>query len=227
MTKRVMVLSVLLLIGSLSVTAQDRERALNIGLKGGVTLPNVFLTQETLTQEDLDATTFLRYTGGVAVQFFVEKNFGLQVELNYTERGWKQNFGSRANPNPPEVYEVELDYIELPILAHAYLGRKNLRLFLNAGVYVAYLFDHKVTRTAVEEDDERIDQLYDARFQNNMDLGVRGGGGFEIVTRAGIFQVEGSFSWGFISVLDKDLAEIPNTIQNLTPAVTFGYYVPF
>lgn len=212
-----------------SATAFAQERSWFVGLKGGVTLPDINRTNEDLVNNNQSIEPVLRYTGGLVFQYFVEKNFGLQVEFNYTQRGWQQRFplgtGMRGF-DPSKNYKVSLDYLEVPVLAHAYLGRKNLRLFLNAGVYVAYLYRNEVERANVDIEADEV-FVYDARFQNNVDFGVRGGGGFEIVTTIGMFQAEGSFSWGINSIVDKNLAEIPNIVQNLTPAITFGYFVEF
>ena len=217
-----------LLVLVTSVAAFSQERSWFVGLKGGFALPTISQTNETFIDNDRDIEQTLRYTGGLAVQYFVDKNFGLQVELNYAQRGWQQSFpaSSGRGSDPNKSYEVFLNYLEVPILGHAYLGRKNLRLFLNGGVYIAYLYDNSIKQTNVniEEDDVFV---YDPRFQNKVDFGVRGGGGFEVVTAIGMFQVEGSFSWGINSIIDKDLAEIPNIVQNLSPAVTLGYYVAF
>ena len=56
---------------------------------------------------------------------------------------------------------------------------------------------------------------------------VRGGGGFEVVTKIGMFQAEGSYSWGINSIMDKGIDQIPDIVQNNAIAITLGYYVQF
>ncbi len=48
-----------------------------------------------------------------------------------------------------------------------------------------------------------------------------------MVTSVGMFQLEGSYSWGINSIMDKGIDQIPNIVQNNTIAVTLGYYVQF
>ncbi len=197
-------------------------------MKAGPTLPSVFSSNRELLNSTFSSEPRLRYTGGVAVQYLTEKNFGLQVEVNYTQRGWEERPVDIAIRErlPTRFYRVDLNYVEMPILAHGYFGKRNLRLFVNAGVYLAYLLSHDVEQANIP-DQEDINILYEERFQNRVDFGVRGGGGVEVVTKVGMFQAEGSYSFGLNSVMDKSVQEIPHMVQNGTVAITLGYYVQF
>ena len=215
-------LAATLLLSLWSPAALAQENSWSVGLKGGSTFSFVSGTQETITNDRTSIGTVLGYTGGLAVQYLTEKNFGLQVEFNYTQKGWRQRAPESA---PNRRYQVYLDYAEVPILAHGYFGKKNLRIFLNAGVYLAYLLSSETDRANVVDDD--VDFLYLEQFQNQIDFGVRGGGGLEVVTKVGMFQAEGGYNWGINSILDKGIDQIPNIIQNNTIAITLGYYVQF
>jgi hypothetical protein len=220
----------LLLGASTAAQAQENEEQKNrwsVGVKGGITLPSVISSNQSLLRTGFRTQSRIRYTGGVAVQYLTEKNFGLQVEFNYTQRGWEERppLGLEGRL-PTRFYRVNLDYAEVPVLAHGYFGKRNLRLFLNAGVYLAYLLSAETERASIP-DDEDITIFYEAQFQNRIDFGVRGGGGVEVVTRVGMFQAEGSYNFGLNSVMDKNVQQIPHIVQNSTVAITLGYYVQF
>lgn len=191
-------------------------------------MPSVLSSNQRLLNSRFSSEPRLRYTGGVAVQYLTEKNFGLQVEFNYTQRGWEeQPIDITAQKRlPTRFYRVNLNYLEVPILAHGYFGKRNLRLFLNAGVYLAYLLSSEIERANVPNDED-ITIFYEERFQNKMDFGVRGGGGVEVVTKIGMFQAEGSYNFGLNSVMDKNVQQIPHIVQNGAVAITLGYYVQF
>ncbi len=197
-------------------------------MKAGPTLPSVISSNRQLLNTGFRTSSRIRYTSGLAVQYLTEKNFGLQVEFNYTQRGWEERPAdvTVGRSLPSRFYRVDLDYAEVPILAHGYFGKRNLRLFLNAGVYLAYLLSAEAERAEVP-DDEDITIFYEERFQNRMDFGVRGGGGVEVVTKIGMFQAEGSYNFGLNSVMDKSVQQIPHIIQNNAIAITLGYYVQF
>lgn len=216
-----------LLVG-FAVPARAQENKWSIGVKGGATLPSVISSNRQLLNSPFRSAALLRYTGGMAVQYLTEKNFGLQVEFNYTQRGWEeQPIDITAQRRlPTRFYRVNLDYLEVPILAHGYFGKRNLRLFINAGVYLAYLLSSEIERANVP-DNEDITIFYEDQFQNKVDFGVRGGGGVEVVTKIGMFQAEGSYNFGLNSVMDKNVQQIPHIVQNTTVAITLGYYVQF
>ena len=224
MLKIVLATSGLLLL--LLPATQAQQNKWSIGVKGGGTLASVMRTDEQIIGTNFRTAFFQRYTGGLAVQYLTEENFGLQIEVNYTQRGWEERPIINEERSSDRFYRVNLDYAEVPILAHGYFGKKNTRIFANAGVYLAYLLDSNTERANIADDDD-INLFYQERYQNTFDFGVRGGGGLEVVTSVGMFQLEGSYSWGINSIMDKGIDQIPNTVQNNTIAVTLGYYVQF
>ena len=216
----------MLLFSQATVAQQNKW---SIGIKGGGTIASVMRSDAQILNTNFRAVPlFQRYTGGLAVQYLTENNFGLQVEFNYVQKGWEERpiDLTTLRRSSDRFYRVNLDYAEVPVLAHGYFGKKNTRIFANAGVYLAYLLDSTVERANVAEDDD-IKLFYVERYQNPFDFGVRGGGGFEVVTNVGMFQLEGSYSWGINSIMDKGIDQIPNIVQNNTIALTLGYYVQF
>ena len=222
-----MLLLCFLLIGISPILAQ--ENPWSIGLKGGATITSVTTSNRRYvdTGDRLRADPIQGYTGGLALQYLTEKNFGLQTEVNYVQKGWRE---VRRDPatgerEPDRFYQINLNYIEVPIMAHGYFGKRNLRLFLNLGLSLSYLLSYDTERSQVTDED--LDLIYQEIYQNKFDIGMRGGGGFEVVTSVGMFQLEGDFTWGLNSVLDKNITDIPNVVQNTTVAITLGYFVQF
>ena len=228
MTKPILLLG-FLLIGISPTRAQ--ENPWSIGLKGGATITSVTTSNRRYvnTTDRLRASPIQGYTGGLALQYLTEKNFGLQTEVNYVQKGWKEElFDSLIGErNPDRFYQVNLNYVEVPIMAHGYFGKRNLRLFLNLGLSFSYLLSYDTERSLPDITDEESDLIYQEIYQNKFDIGMRGGGGFEVVTSVGMFQLESDFTWGLNSILDKNITDIPNVVQNTTVAITLGYFVQF
>lgn len=59
--------------------------------------------------------------GGISAKYISEKNLGLLVELNYTQRGWKEEFDASSEFS----YNRSLNYVEMPFMTHIYGGKKN------------------------------------------------------------------------------------------------------
>lgn len=110
-----------------------------IGLQGGGHLSNAYI-EHTLYNTYMDITFTPGYQGGLMMQLYTNRsptspvNAGLQIGLTYNQKGWKQTF-TTDEPS----YKVQLDYIELPIEALAYFGRRNLKFFFTVGMYMDYM----------------------------------------------------------------------------------------
>ncbi len=216
--------------------AQEKDTAAtynkwHVGVKGGASFSFVSATDEAITRNRFSrrrvAIQGIAY-GGV-IRYMTEKNFGLQIEANYVEKGWREIFPSLVDPqqrDPNRFYQVNLEYLEVPILAHGYFGKRNLRIFATLGMYGGMLLSSS-TQTASTVDPNDITYEYLVPEQNTYDLGVRGGAGVAVVTKVGTFQIEGSYSLGLNSVLDRNRIPIPSILQNNAIVGSLGYLVSF
>ena len=76
----------------------------------------------------------LGYTGGLVYKYQNERLVGLQIELNYIQKGWTEDLDTINNS-----YSRKLDYIELPFITHIVLGKRSLKYYINLGTAFAYL----------------------------------------------------------------------------------------
>lgn len=97
-----------------------------IGAHGGIDLSRVFFSPA--VKQGWPVNPML----GVGVRYIEENHFGLIAEVNYVRRGWSENFEGL-----PFHYRRNLDYIEIPVFAHIYFGRR-ARFFVNAGPQIAF-----------------------------------------------------------------------------------------
>ena len=75
---------------------------------------------------------------GVTARYMCEKYFnmmcGIQAEINYTQRGWKEDIDDGSD----NTYSRTMNYIEVPLLAHLAFGKdaldKGAKIFINTGV---------------------------------------------------------------------------------------------
>ena len=231
--KKLLVVILFTLILSLNAEAQDslaQYKRWSIGVKGGAAFSFMIATDEAITRIPFYTNIYQGTTYGGVIRYMTEKNFGLQVEANYVEKGWEEAFrdltDQRGRFDPALFYRVHLDYLEIPVLAYGYFGKRNVQIFLNLGMYGALLLSHD-TEKAPALEEERISYQYTQSEQNTVDLGIRGGSGMAVATRVGTFQLEGTYSLGLNSVLDRNRTAIPSMLQNNTITVTLGYLVQF
>ena len=102
------------------------EPKLTLGVGAGP----VFTSVDFVTAVPQNTTQGL--SGGVSLRYITEKHLGLLAELNYTQRGWTEDF-SEAPKNPDHSYSRTLNYIELPLMTHIYFGNK-VKFIVNIGL---------------------------------------------------------------------------------------------
>ncbi len=211
---RLGVLSLLMLL------CQEALAQFSVGAKFGYSGSYVYNATLDRRQEVNDGFT-IGNTGGIIVQYITEKNFGLQMEVNYSQKGWVEDIDTVTN-----LFTTTLNYIDIPVMGHAYLGNKNVRYFINAGFFIDYLLSYNEKKEGSFSLDELTIRYNESR-DNKLDAGIRGSIGVEILTKIGMFQLEGGYNFGIGSVIKKNLNPIPVSVQNQSTVITLGYLYMF
>ncbi|MCD7977765.1 MAG: PorT family protein [Tannerellaceae bacterium] len=130
------------------------------------------------------------YHAGITGRWISDKNVGLQLEVNFNQQGWDEEF-----EDPAYHYKRTINYIEIPFLTHIYAGNRRVRFVMNLGPKVGYAFSESTSEnlegaspapnTTVAQRASGIDQKFD--------WGICGGPGLEIRTGIGNFVVEGRY----------------------------------
>lgn len=120
--------------------------------------------------------------GGLVFRYSRTKYTAIQLELNYMHRGWHEK-----NTD----YYRHLDYIEIPLLMHLYVG-KTVRGFLNLGPQFGY---------CIAQYDKNGSGLSGHQYEpasKPWDWGLAAGLGLQVNTRrAGSYQLEARFNFSF------------------------------
>ena len=140
---------------------------------------------------------------GVTARYMCEKYFnmmcGIQAEINYTQRGWKEDIDDGSD----NTYSRTMNYIEVPLLAHLAFGKdaldKGSKFFINMGPQVAFFLNEKEKMSEDWNPAYRpngVNQQYGKWVENKFDYGLLGGLGMELSTKAGHFLLEGRYYYG-------------------------------
>ena len=185
---------ILLLITGCSLTSfaqpKDFKTELYIGASGGMTFskvrfyPNII---ESFQQGN---------SGGIMFRLISEPHIGFQVEVNYTQKGWKED--SIGNAGGTKIgYSRILNYVSVPIMTHVNLGNKAFRFTINLGPEVAYMFSEEEhltpSKTVISPEqgfrtyvgkptDTQLDFLF--TFGLGMEYHMKKGGAFALEGRA-------------------------------------------
>lgn len=157
------------------------------------------------------------FSAGVAVKYISEKYLGLLAELNYTQRGWTEDF-SELPKNPDHSYSRTLNYIELPLMTHIYFGNK-VKFILNLGPQVSYMFSDKATMNdelfldLADQRDKDPDEPIGLQYEDldsKFDYGLLGGAGISFDTGVGSFNLEGRYYFGLGDSFDNSRSQVGN-----------------
>ena len=186
------------------------------GVNGGLTFSKVgFRTGFSIPQELLR-----QFSGGVSVRYISEKNFGIQAELNYSQRGWKE----LTDTVYLNKYSRSLAYLELPLLTHIYFNLgKSVRLIFNLGPQIGLSIGEKEIEREIN-DPERDTSYYDKSVQNLFDYGLKGAMGLEFRTKTGSIILDGRYYFGLSDVFHNTKADLFQASHNQVIGVNLTYF---
>lgn len=193
-----------------------------LGVKGGVDLSEVFFNP------NVRQKLALGFTGGMMFRYIEENHFGLIAELNFAQRGWSENF-----EGAPYNYTRITNYIELPILAHIFFGRRG-RFFFNAGPQVGLFIGDQVRANF---DPKEMATLPDFPYRNRMneqmlldvkqkmDYGISAGMGAEFnVNKRNSLCLEARFYFGLGNIFSAKRVDTYSASNQWSIMATVGYW---
>ena len=199
MRMKKIILSVLACLLALPMMAQlgEERRNFALGVNTGMNMTKVDFSPR-IKLNSHNGMSF-----GVTARYMSEKYFkmmcGVQAEINYTQRGWKENIEDGSG----DTYSRTMNYVEVPLLAHLAFGKdaldKGMKFFVNMGPQVAYFISEKEKMSEEWNPSYRpngVNQQYGKMVENKLDYGILGGIGMELSTKVGHFLLEGRYYYG-------------------------------
>lgn len=194
----IVIFAIFLLIGALPAAAQRYfyEPEFALGVRAGGTASFVSFSPS------VSHSMLYGAQAGLAFRYISDRHFGIQLEANYTQRGWKEKSDVYLYR-----YSRRLDYIEIPFMSHIFFGKKYFRWFFNLGPEISFRVGDHVTSENLTED--KLRPRHTDKFKSIFDYGIVVGTGFEFQTRrAGIYQLEARYSFG-LGDLYKNSSDAP------------------
>lgn len=200
--------------------AQPRYRSpyYYVGVHGGVLMSMMQFTPTVENTTPLLNTVLLSPNGGLVFRYSGHKSCGLQLEVNYMQRGWREK-----NMNSGVDYTRQLHYIEVPLLTHIYFGSARARGFLNLGPQFGYCFMDKESGNRNPKESHQYGPI-----DNRFDWGVAGGLGFYYRSRkAGLYQLEARFNYSLGTVFSSKVTDYFSRSNAMNLSVNIGYFWEF
>lgn len=187
--KKAIAVALLALALACNVGAQHAFRGeWTFGASAGMNLASVSFSPK--VQEHM----LTGYHGGLTLRRITEKNLGLQLELNFKQQGWKENFAEAEVPEGVTYrYQRRMNYVEIPFLTHIYFGGDRLRVFVNLGPQIGLLLSEGTDENLNGAEPHPMNAQHTMPVEKKMEWGLGGGPGLELRTRAGCFLLEGRY----------------------------------
>ena len=189
-----------LLIALMCIIPALTYSQVQIGVKGGLNLSNLYID----TDEIDDENSRLGYHAGGILKLNVTDYFAIQPEVLYSTKGTKAeyNFGDLLGEDVTAEYDFNMNYVDVPILAVVTISDI---LELHAGPYFGFLTNAEATTDADLGgfgDFEENSDLDDDNFQQ-IDYGASVGAAVNF----GGAQVGARYNLGLTDIQDSEMAE--------------------
>lgn len=227
----------LFLFLSLSITLSAFCQQVFVGLKGGGHVGSVFIDHTILNAVNVNGVKS-GVNGGVFMKYLIKQpsaklKAGLQLSVNYAEKGWTQIFLEEP------TYHAKMNYLEIPLEAIGYFGEKN-KYFITFGLFFEHLvsvdldeFPTLDTDAEGNEIDNQVDFqdffTYQADRDKKFGYGGRASLGVFRQFSFGMLHLEAFFNYSISNFIDSgDLLGAEPDISNLWhTGLTIGYLIPF
>ena len=200
----------------------------NVGLKGGVNITWMNYDAR-FNQDNVEQEFKMGSMGGLTFQYFNQPNIGIQMDVLYIQKGFKTKLDTVENIQ----YERTIDYLSIPLLMHAYIGKKKFNMSIMLGPYISYALTSNEIYTENDISDKE-DYVWNRDIDNRFEFGLQAGLAFRNTFSFGIIQLEGMYCFGLTSIYkwgavnsdpDKDIFfPIPEQLQNQGIQITLSYY---
>ena len=210
-------IAIIILLLSTSILAEAQQGGkfktqFKFGVSGGAVFSEVDFAPK------IALSTTQGISAGISAKFISERHLGVLAELNYTQRGWTEDFSDNPDLNPDHSYNRTLNYIELPLLTHIYFGDK-VRFIINIGPQISYMIGDKGYMNnalsnyidgELEKDPNRPIGIQYKSIDNKFDYGLIGGLGIEFNTPVGSFDLQGRYYFGLGDSFDNTRSSSSN-----------------
>lgn len=218
-------LSAMIVAGVPAVAQTHYSSNISMGVKGGVDFSRVFFNPSVEQKLKIGAVA------GLTFRYVEENHFGLIAEVNFEQRGWSDNI-----EETDYKYSRTINYIQIPVLAHIYFGRRG-RFFFNAGPEVGFILSES---TSTNFDVTSISSLPDFPYKGNtwaqltepvrqkIDFGISAGLGGEFFANPHhSLYLEARFYYGIGNVVSCGRQDPFNAANSMSVMATLGYWFRF
>jgi hypothetical protein len=191
----------------------------SFGVSAGTTFSSVTFNPK-VPEGQLFGTTF-----GLTGRMTMGENVGLQLEVNFAQQGWKEDYSETETPD--YFYNRKISYVQIPFHVHVQFGDKNVKGFLNAGPQLGFMLSESTSDNLNGATPGRVNMQHTMPVENGFEWGLSGGPGIEIRTGIGYFLIEGRYFYSFGDIYGTKRSDNFAKASSQVMSAKLTYLMPF
>lgn len=216
---RCSVILVILFAGSTIKAQNDSESPFAIGVTSGYTLSTANFKSDLRFATSINREFLTGYNAGLVFTYVAPKNLGVQIGLNFIQKGW-------IIKKLPNTYTRRVNYLELPFLTRIEIGKGNFKLFGLLGPSVSYFHSESEEETVEPGTGDQPFIAFKQPIEHSFDFSICAGIGFSLSTPVGIFQIHAKAGQSLPNFFQyKREANGFITSQNQAANINFAYLI--
>ena len=182
------------------------QNSFSIGFKSGYSSSNIhFYNNFFPSNTKTNPLNSFNYSFVSEIQ--TQKNVGLRFEISHQKKGWKQEFLDG------QFYHSIINYLNIPILMNAYVGKSKSKLLFSIGPFFDFLLNHDNEYSLLDEDANTIiDMDYNSLRDNEFGYGLMASVGISFDFNKNKLQFISSYQYNLDNLIDvvERTSELPD-----------------
>jgi hypothetical protein len=180
-----------------TVEMANSQPFLNVGIRAGGNSSSI-----TFVPRIRDRVASVQgYQIGGTVQYVNMEHLGIQLDGMLINQGWRQ-----VADDQTEITH-KIDFLHFPFTSYVYMGKRNTRFFINAGIYLNFRMNGTRTVTSPDGATQTFDYNYRSERDNLVVYGLSGGGGISYDIGIGIIGADLRISYSYGNIMKPSVPE--------------------
>lgn len=199
------------------------QNSFSIGFKSGYSSSNIHFYNN-FFPSNIKTNPLNSFNYSFISEIQTRKNVGLRFEISHQKKGWKQEFLDG------QFYHSTINYLNIPILMNAYVGKSRSKLLFSIGPFFDFLLNHDNEYSLLDEDANTIlDVDYNSLRDNEFGYGLMASAGISFDFNKNSFQLLTSYQYNLDNLIDVNIKSpnIPDISNFNTLSISLVYLLNF
>jgi len=182
------------------------QNSFSIGIKSGYSSSNIHFYNN-FFPSNIKTNPLNSFNYSFISEIQTRKNVGLRFEISHQKKGWKQEFLDG------QFYHSTINYLNIPILMNAYVGKSRSKLLFSIGPFFDFLLNHDNAYSLLDEDANTIlDVDYNSLRDNEFGYGLMASAGISFDFNKNKLQLISSYQYNLDNLIDvvERTSELPD-----------------